>query len=172
MLNLESIINLHSIGHDLQDVKISFGHDMKIGVGGLNIEGKQGELLNLPRWVGTVLSDEKLAEIQDTDMIVELKQSIVKENVQGEFDLATLDKHFYIKLRKSMKNLERTDYDKVESMLNSLVRKRQGKIIRLADSLKITADIAQKLTIEELVFYNTIYESSQDFKKKVLGETK
>ncbi|MDG7054458.1 MAG: hypothetical protein JRZ95_04010, partial [Nitrososphaerota archaeon] len=71
-------------------------------------------------------------------MVVELKQAIVKENVQGEFELATLEPHFYIKLKSYMKTLEQSDFDKVESMLNSLVRKRKGKIIHLADSSKLT----------------------------------
>ena len=52
-------------------------------------------------------------------MIVELKQAVVKENVQGEFEIATLDPHFYIKLKSQMKKLEQSDFDKVESMLES-----------------------------------------------------
>jgi len=69
-----------------------------------------------------------------------------------------------------MKRLSEQDNDKVGSMLNSLVRKRQGKIIRLADSSKLSAEIAQKLTVEEQAFYNTIYENSRNFKEKILGD--
>lgn len=170
MMDIQTLVKVHSIGYSLQDVKVNFHHDMKVNVGDVKIEGQQGEILNLPRWIATVLSDDKLAEIQDTDMIVELKQAIVKENVQGEFDLSTLDPHFYIKLRSHMTRLEKSDYDKVESMLNSLIRKRQGKIIRLADSSKLTAEISQKLSIEERAFYTAIYNNSMEFKNQVLGE--
>jgi DNA replication factor GINS len=105
-------------------------------------------------------------------MFSELKQSIVKEKVQGEFDLSTLDDYFYIKLKSYMKRLSENDYDKVESMLNTLLRKRQGKIIHLADSSKLTPDISRKLSIEEREFFNQIYEISTKFSKKIVGDKK
>ena len=171
-MDIKQLDKIHSIGHGLQDVKVSFNHDIKLDVTGVALEGKQGEILNVPRWVADVLEKDNLVELQDTDMVVELKQAIVKENVQGEFDLATLDDHFYSKLKSHMLRLSESDYNKVESMLNSLVRKRQGKIIRLADSSKLSADITQKLSIEEKRFYNEIYETSVTFKNHLLGNNK
>jgi DNA replication factor GINS len=69
-----------------------------------------------------------------------------------------------------MKSLEQSDFDKVESMLNSLVRKRKGKIIHLADSSKLTSDLASKLTVEEKEYYNNLHNISTDFTKQILGE--
>jgi len=172
MLNSTELTKVHHTGFDLEDVKVTFLHDLKIKVASVDIEGKQGEMLNIPRWVATVLESEKHLTIQETDMIVELKQATVKENVQGEFELATLEPHFYIRLLSYMKKLPKDDFDKVESMLNSLVRKRQGKIIHLADSSKLTADLSKKLTIEERSFYEKIYNTSTDFKKQILGDHK
>lgn len=172
MLNSTELVKVHHTGFDLEDVKVTFLHDLKIKVASVDIEGKQGEMLNIPRWVATVLESEKHLTIQETDMIVELKQATVKENVQGEFELATLEPHFYIRLLSYMKKLPKDDFDKVESMLNSLVRKRQGKIIHLADSSKLTADLSKKLTIEERSFYEKIYNTSTDFKKQILGDHK
>ncbi len=169
MVSIANLIEVHTLGHELQDVKLVFKHDMKINVADISVESKQGEMMNLPRWMGYVLAEEKLAEVQESDMIVELKQALVKENVQGEFDLATLDQHFYIKLQSQMQNLDSIDFDKVESMLNSLIRKRQGKIIRLADSSKLSSDTASKLTVEEKEFYNTIYDNSAYFKSQIIG---
>jgi len=172
MLNSTELAKVHHTGFDLEDVKVTFLHDLKIKVASVDIEGKQGEMLNIPRWVATVLESEKHLTIQETDMIVELKQATVKENVQGEFELATLEPHFYVRLLSYMKKLPKDDFDKVESMLNSLVRKRQGKIIHLADSSKLTADLSKKLTIEERSFYEKIYNTSTDFKKQILGDHK
>ncbi len=172
MLNSTELAKVHHTGFDLEDVKVTFLHDLKIKVASVDIEGKQGEMLNIPRWVATVLESEKHLTIQETDMIVELKQATVKENVQGEFELATLEPHFYVRLLSYMKKLPKDDFDKVESMLNSLVRKRQGKIIHLADSSKLTADLSKKLTIEEKLFYEKIYNTSTDFKKQILGDHK
>jgi DNA replication factor GINS len=172
MLSSSELSKVHHTGFDLEDVKVTFLHDIKINVAGIDVEGKQGEILNIPRWVASVLESDKHISIEDTDMVVELKQATVKENVQGEFELATLDPHFYVKLISFMKKLPKDDFDKVESMLNSLVRKRQGKIIHLADSSQLTADLRQKLTLEERVFYEKIYNTSSDFKKQILGDKK
>ena len=168
---MEQVENVYSVGHELKDVKVSFNRDIKFELAGIKVDGKQGEILNIPRWIGNVLEQEGHAEIQENDMIVALKQSIVKENVQGEDDLSTLDPDFYIKLKSQMKKLPPEDFDKVESMLNSLVRKRQGKIVRLADSMKLSSDISKKLSIEEKNFYNNIHEQSSNFKKLVLNES-
>ena len=133
-MELEDVIKVHSIGYGLEDVKVEFKHDLKMDVSGVQIEGKENEMMNIPRWVADILESEKHVVLHDQDMIKELKQAKVKEDIADEDSLATLDKHFYIKLHAYMKKLETTDFDKAESMLNQLVRIRQGKIVRLADS--------------------------------------
>jgi len=171
-MNIQDIKKVHTIGHDLEDVKVTFNRDLKIKVSDIDVEGKQGEMLNIPRWVARVLEKDNHVLVQDTDMIVELKQAIVKENVQGEFELATLEPYFYIKLESYMRGLEQTDSDKVESMLKSLVRKRRSKIVHLADSSKLTANLADKLTFEEREYYNNLHNVSDNFTKQILGDEK
>jgi len=111
-------------------------------------------------------------------MLVELKQAVEKEKMLGRFDLSTLqvqhqaDSHFYIKMKSYMSGLPEKDYDKVESMLNTLLRTRQTKIIRLADASKLTADISQKLSIEEREFYNNLHDNSSKFSKSIIGKKK
>ena len=68
-----------------------------------------------------------------------------------------------------MKGLPEKDYDKVQSLLNTLVRTRQTKIVRLADTSKLTAEISQKLSIEEREFYNNLNDNSSNFSKTVVG---
>ncbi|HJT09430.1 MAG TPA: hypothetical protein VJ771_01460 [Candidatus Nitrosotalea sp.] len=171
-MDISELIQIHTIGYRLQDVKVNFGHDIRIDAPEISIDAKHGEILSIPRWVSDVLSSEKLAEVQDTDMVVALKQAIVKENVQGDFDLSTLEPEFYIKMNSFMQRLPQQDKDKLESMLNSLVRKRQGKIIKLADSSKLTSESAKKLTVEERALFDYIYNNSMTFKKQVLSDTK
>ncbi len=171
-MNTSDLTQLHTIGHSLQDVKVTFNHDIKVDALGVSIDAKHGEILSIPRWVAEVLALEKLVEVQDTDMIVALKQALVKENVQGDFDLSTLDSDFYIKVNSYIERLPQQDRDKVESMLNTLMRKRQGKIIRLADSSKMTSDLAKKLSIEERALFDAIHLQSIDFKKQILGDKK
>ena len=151
-MELEDVIKVHAVGFGLEEVKVEFKHDLKMDVSGVKIEGKESEIMNIPRWVAEILESEKHIILHDQDMLTELKQAKVKEDVQGEESLSTLDKHFYIKMNSYMKKLSKDDFDKVESMLNELVRIRQGKIVRLADSSKLTSDLASKLSVEEEVY--------------------
>ncbi len=175
---MSELVNIHSIGNSLKDVKVEFKKDLKLDILDISIDGKQGEILNIPRWVADVLESEKQIEIQDVDMLVELKQAVEKEIMLGQFDLSTLqvqqqaDPHFYIKMKSYMKRLSEKDYDKVEGMLNKLLRTRQTKIIRLADTSKLTANISQKLSVEEREFYNNLHDNSTKFSKTVLGNKK
>ena len=175
---MSELIHIHSIGNSLKDVKVEFKKDLKLDTLGISIDGKQGEILNIPGWIADVLESDKYVEIQDVDMLVELKQSLEKEKMLGQFDLATLqvqqqaDPHFYIKMKSYMKGLPEKDYDRVESMLNTLLRTRQTKIIRLADTSKLTAVISQKLSIEEREFYNNLHDNSSKFSKTIIGNKK
>ncbi len=169
-MNISDLTQLHTIGYRLQDVKVTFNHDIKIDAPEASIDAKQGEIMSIPRWVSEVLAQEKLVDVQDSDMIVALKQALVKENVQGDFDLSTLESDFYIKVNSYVQRLLQQDRDKVESMVNTLMRKRQGKIIRLADSAKMTSDLAKKLSIEERALFDAIHLQSTEFKKQILGD--
>ena len=175
---MSELTHMHSIGHSLTNVKVEFKKDTTLDVSGVSVQGKIGEILNIPRWVAGVLESEKYVEIQDVDMLVELKQAVEKEKMLGQFDLSTLqvqqqaDPHFYIKMKSYMKGLPEKDYDKVESMLNTLLRTRQTKIIRLADTSKLTAEISQKLSIEEREFYNNLHDNSSKFSKTIVGNKK
>jgi len=173
---MSELVQIHSIGYNLTDVKVEFKKDTALDISGVSIKGKTGEILNIPRWSAEVLESEKFVEIQDIDMLVELKQAVEKEKMLGQFDLSTLqvqqqaDPHFYIKMKSYMKGLPEKDYDKVQSLLNTLVRTRQTKIIRLADTSKLTAEISQKLSIEEQKFYNNLHDNSSNFSKTVVGD--
>ncbi len=169
-MEISDLTQVHTLGYGLQDVKVTFNHDIKVDASDVSIDAKYGEIISIPRWVADVLASDKLVDVQDTDMIVALKQALVKENVQGDFDLSTLDTDFYIKVRAYMQRLPQQDRDKVESMLNTLMRKRQGKIIGLANSSKMTSDLAKKLSIEERALFDAIHSQSVNFQKQILGD--
>jgi DNA replication factor GINS len=171
-LDISELVSIHSIGHDLKDAKVEFNNDLKLNVSNISIEGKKGEILNIPRWVANILESEKHVEIKDSETLVELKQAVMKEELHGDFDLITLEPRFYIKIKSYMKRLSEKDYVKVESLLNKLLRTRKTKIIRLADSSKLTAEISQKLSVEEHEFYNQVHETSIKFSKKIVGDKK
>ncbi len=171
-MDISELVSIHSIGHNLKDAKVEFNNDLKLNVSDISIEGKKGEILNIPRWIANILQSEKHVEIKDSETLVELKQAVMKEELHGDFDLITLEPHFYIKIKSYMKRLSEKDSVKVESLLNKLLRTRKTKIIRLADSSKLTAEISQKLSVEEREFYNQVHEASIKFSKKIVGDKK
>jgi len=168
-MEIDKIEKVHSIGYRLKDAKVTVNHDFKFNVAGIKIEGTQGDTNNMPQWVGKILSDHNLGVMDSPDMITELKQALSKEKMVGEYQISTLDPHFYIKLRESMKELNRDDFDKVESMMLELFRMRRGKLVKMADSIKLNSELYNKLTVEENVFYKTIYDNSIEFERQITG---
>ncbi|MDH3676919.1 MAG: DNA replication complex GINS family protein [Nitrosopumilus sp.] len=168
-MEIERVEKLHDMGYGLKEAKITLSQDVKFNVAKIKVEGGTGEIMNLPRWVGKILEDNNLGELDSPDMITELKQALSKEKMVGEYQVSTLDPHFYIKLKQYLKTLQREDFDHIESMLLELFRMRRGKLVKLADSTKLNSDLYHKLTVEESVFFKTIYENSKNFEKQIRG---
>ena len=144
-MKIEEIEKVHSIGYRLKDAKVTINQDFKYNVAGVKIEGTQGDTNNMPQWIGKILNDSGVGTIDMPDMITELKQT--------------------------MKELNRDDFNHVESILLELFRMRRGKIVKLADSIKLNSDIYNQLTVEENIFYTTIYDNSKEFENQVRGNT-
>lgn len=168
-MDIDTVEKVHSIGHRLKDAKTTLGRDIKVGVADLDISGTQGEVINIPQWVGKVLADNDLGRLDEPDMLNELTQSLSKEKLAGPTQLSTLDQHFYIKLKAALNELGRDDYNKYESMMVELFRMRRGKIIKLADSIKLNAEQYNKLSVEEAIFYRSIHDTSVEFERQVMG---
>ena len=78
---MSELVRIHSIGNSLKDVKVEFKKDIVLDVADISVKGKHAEILNIPRWVANILESEKHVEIQDVDMLVELKQAVEKEKM-------------------------------------------------------------------------------------------
>lgn len=169
-MEIDKVEKVHSIGYRLKDAKVTLKQDIKFNVAGVKTEGTQGEVNNMPQYVGKILADNDLGLLDSPDMVTELKQALSKEKMVGEYQISTLDPHFYIKLKESMKELRGDDFDKVESMMIELFRMRRGKLVKLADSIKLNSDLYNKLTVEEVIFYKTIHENSVEFENQIRGD--
>ncbi len=169
-MEIDKIEKVHSIGYRLKDAKVTVNQDFKYNVAGMKIEGTQGDTNNMPQWVGKILSENNIVTLNSPDMITQLKQALSKEKMVGEYQIYTLDPHFYIRLKESMKELNNDDFDKVESMMLELFRMRRGKLVKIADSIKLNSELYNKLTVEENIFYKTIHENSIEFEKQIRGD--
>lgn len=100
-------------------------------------------------------------------MIIKLKQAIVKESVVGELSLSTLGQNFYQDVREYLKTLEGFHFSTCQHILESLVRKRLAKIIRIANMDNVSYDICEKLTSEEKILLDSIHSAVNVFKTSV-----
>ncbi|MCH8914381.1 MAG: DNA replication complex GINS family protein [Thaumarchaeota archaeon] len=169
-MEIDKIEKVHSVGYRLKNAKITVNRNFKFNVAGTKTEGTQGDVINIPQWIGKILSDNNLATLDSPDMITELKQALSKEKMVGEYQLSTLDPHFYIKLKESMKQLNGDNFDKIESIMFELFRMRRGKIVKIADSIKLNSELYNKLTVEENIFYKTIHDNSVEFERQIRGD--
>lgn len=169
-MEIDKVEKVHSIGYRLKDAKITINQDFKYNVAGMKIEGTQGDTNNMPQWIGKILSENNIGTLNSPDMITQLKQALSKEKMVGEYQISTLDPHFYIRLKDSMTELNNDDFDKVESMMLELFRMRRGKLVKIADSIKLNSELYNKLTVEENIFYKTIHENSIEFEKQIRGD--
>jgi DNA replication factor GINS len=169
-MEIDEVEKVHLIGYRLKDAKLTVNQDFKYSVAGIKIDGIQGDTNNMPQWIGKILSDNQLGTLDSPDMITELKQALSKEKMVGEYQISTLDPYFYIKLKESLKELNRDDFDKVESMMLELFRMRRGKLVRIADSIKLNSELYNKLTVEENIFYKKIYDNSKEFERQITGD--
>ena len=106
-MEIDKVEKVHSIGYRLKDAKFTVNHDVKFNVAGVKIEATQGDTNIIPQWIGKILFDNNLGILDSPDMITELKQALSKEKMVGEYQISTLDPHFYIKLRESLKELKK-----------------------------------------------------------------
>lgn len=163
----EHMLEIHRIGHGMGDVKATINRNIELRAGDTVISGKEGEVINMPLWAGEILQKNNLAELDVPDAVTDLKQALIKEQVAGEYQLATLDERFYIRLRHQMESLDRHDRDGVEGIMMELVRMRRGKIVRLADSSRLTGDLKSRITIEERLLYESISRQGGAFEAMV-----
>ncbi len=47
---------------------------------------------------------------------------------------------------------------------------RRGKLVKLADSIKLNSELYNKLSVEESIFYKTIHDNSVEFENQIKGD--
>lgn len=104
------------------------------------------------------------------DVIFTLKQALVHEEVNGAFELGTLEANFYSSLREKMSGLTGTELSEATKALRKLMSKRIAKIIRMASLSQLSQVIDVKLTEDERALYNSVHQSCSMFKDIVKGE--
>lgn len=127
-----------------------------------------GESINLPRNEAYFLVKEHQCVVQYSDVMAELKQTLSKEKMVGEFELSRIDDFFYMRLNEYLDTLSGSQKESFMDLMNELFRMRNGKIIKFAStSLNLLDDLSKRLSIEEKIFLKEIASLSHALKSKI-----
>ncbi len=166
-MSVDKVGQIHAVEYGLEEVEFEADSDFKVRVGGIDVAARRGETTRVPYWAGLVLEKNNMGSMRLPDMITELKQALSKERIAGSRAFQTLEPLFYVKLKAAMRHLEGRDYDRVYDMLLELFRMRNTKIVSKASSMKLSADMKSKLTVEEQAFYNVVHRTCAEFEAQI-----
>lgn len=164
--------------HLLHPVKIVVKQNLpKISIASIEIgETKEGDLIEVPRWVAEVFSELGFAQIQEEIFEVEMLQVLSRERIQGSNQLSTLTGDFYLKLRRYLNGLKegaypkgasKHSYDEAYMKAMDLITLRTVKLLPLTVG-ESASDITQKVTPEEMKIFNMVRGIVQQWKRTVL----
>ena len=168
-MDINQLTKVHNIGHILEDVKVRFKKDTKIDLFSVNIEAKENDMQNIPRWLASIFEENDIVEVQVQDMGVDLLRALSRERIAGTDHLSALKSDFYVRLNTYIETKKGVEREKLNISMQDLVLLRLGKIIHLARSAPMNPDLEQKLTYEEKTLFQLIHKASSDFKECVLG---
>jgi len=151
----------------------------QIEVGDLILnKAKEGERLEVPRWVAEELAELELAELQEEVFDVEIFKALTREKILPSPQLSSLDPNFYIRMRRRLTAVRlgvergryrREDYEKLKTASYDLIGRRLSKLLSISSSANVQT-IADRITPEEKAFFSMSSSISAAWKKALLGE--
>jgi DNA replication factor GINS len=165
-----SLRNTYLLEYLLEEIRVTFKSDVKISINDINIDAKEGDILQVPRWLTKILSKRNLIEIQDSEISGYVSKALNRERISKPHDISGIDADFYVRVDDFLKSLNEKERETLMVSLNSFVISRLGKIVKLAAASSLTAEMETKLSAEEKQLYNFINKSSLAFRESVLGK--
>jgi len=151
----------------------------KLEVGDLTLEKmKEGETVELPRWVAEELAELNVADIQEEAFEVEIFKALTREKMLGAQQLSALQPNFYLKMRRRLGTVRtgsvtgkyrRDDYEKLKATSYDLIGRRLSKLLSVSSSASLQT-IGDKITPEEKAFFTTSRSQAEEWKHSLLGE--
>jgi len=166
--NVEAIQSAYQIGYMSEDVRISYKKDVKMSVGNVVIDAKEGDMSSLPRWVAKILSEQGAIEVQSADSAGYISRTLNRERIARPHDLSGIDVDFYVRANDYLDSVKERERENLFVSLNTFVASRLEKIVKLAAASPLSAELEGKLAAEEKELYNVIHQSSMKFRRGVL----
>jgi len=152
----------------MQDIRVTYKRDLKVSVGSITIDAREGDISSLPRWLAKLLVEESAIEIQDNDSSAYISRALNRERISKPHDLSGLDPDFYIRVHDYLEGLNEREKESITVSLLSFVASRLEKIVKLAAASALSPELEAKLSVEEKELYLLIHSYSSEFKQKVL----
>ncbi len=139
---------------------------------------QEGQVVEVPRWLGEELVLLKLAEPQEEPFETEVYRALSREKMLGPLQLSQLSVEFYMRMRRKLSVLEgevaqgtarKEDLDRLRSSCYDLVGMRLSKMLSLSSSSAPPGTLADKLTPEESAFFSLSQSLSKEWKDALLG---
>jgi DNA replication factor GINS len=165
---VESIQSVYQIGYLTEEVRVSYKKDVKMAVGGLSIDAKEGDMASLPRWVAKMLVEQDAVEIQSSDLAGYVSRAMNRERIARPHDLSGIDIDFYVRVNDYLDGLRERERENLLVSLNTFVASRLEKIVKLAAASSLSPELESRLAAEEKELYILINDASSKFKKGVL----
>ena len=102
---IEIIQGAYHLEYLMEDVRVTYKHDVKVSVDGVTIDAKEGEISSIRRWVAKILVEQGDIEIQDSDISAYLSRALNRERIAKPHDLSGLDPDFYIRINDYLERL-------------------------------------------------------------------
>ena len=166
--NVEAIHSVYQIGYMSEDVRISYKKDVKMSVGNVAIDAKEGDMSSLPRWVAKILSEQGAIEVQSADSAGYISRTLNRERIARPHDLSGIDVDFYVRVNDYLDSVKERERENLLVSLNTFVASRLEKIVKLAAASPLSAELEGKLAAEEKELYDVIHHSSMKFRRGVL----
>lgn len=165
---VETIQSAYHFEYMMQDIRVTYKRDLKVSVGSITIDAREGDISSLPRWLAKLLVEESAIEIQDNDSSAYISRALNRERISKPHDLSGLDPDFYIRVHDYLEGLNEREKESITVSLLSFVASRLEKIVKLAAASALSPELEAKLSVEEKELYLLIHSYSSEFKQKVL----
>lgn len=165
---IESMQNAYQLGYLAEEVRVTYKKDVKMTVGNIAIDAKEGDMSSLQRWIAKILSEQGAVEIQPSDLAGYISRAMNRERIAKPHDLSGIDVDFYVRANDHLEGLKERERENLLVSLNTFVASRLEKIVKLAAASPLSPELEAKLSAEEKELYNLINNASTRFKKGVL----
>lgn len=139
---------------------------------------REGERLEMPRWVAEELVELNLADMDEEPFEVEILKALTREKILASLQLSPLEPNFYIRMRRRLAAIKagvergkyrREDYEKLRMSSYDLIGRRLSKLLAMSSSASVQT-IVDKITPEEKAFFSMSGSISASWKKALLGD--